>query len=226
MGFIRAYYSKKNMRKLIIVIFLLRFLTGFTAFAQTTDSVIIQNAYGTEDKEVRDLIYFLNIDIYKLKIIFPSTANRKVILSYIEYKKGKINRQAKIFDDKNAPALYFTPKLNDSTFSFKVFSQLKNPDSVDIMVMYPGITKTLSFKTEKRNDYSMRDAILSNGKRQTQVGLNQKFPLLVYSLPYEDPAKPGRKDYCGLSKEGVPPEMWWDKYKVPHYIVFYIEFLE
>ena len=55
------------MRKLIIGIFLLGFLKCFTAFAQTPDSVIIQNAYGTEDKEVLDLIYFLNIDIYKLK---------------------------------------------------------------------------------------------------------------------------------------------------------------
>jgi hypothetical protein len=214
------------LRKLIIIIFLSGFSITFTAFAQTTDSVIIQDSYGTENKEVLDLIQFLQVDIYKVKIIFPGMINKKVIVSYVEYKKGKINKQAKIFDDKNISAWYFTPKQNDSVFSFKVFSQSKTPDFVDIMFMYPGISKTLSFEIERRNDYSMRDAILSNGKRQTQVGLNQKYPLLVYSLPYEDPSKPGWKDNCGLSKEGVPPEKWWDKYKVPHYIVFYIEFLE
>lgn len=215
-----------TMRKLNLFTFFFAILMNITAFSQSTDSVIIQNAYGTDSKEVMDITQFLQIDIFKINVIFPGIINRKVSISYAEYRKGKVTRKDKLFDDKKVSAYYLTPRQDDSTFSFKVFSQSKNADSTDIMFIYPAISKTLTFKTERTKDYSMRDAILSRGKKQTKIGKNQRFPLLIYSLPYVDAANPERKSYCDLTKEGVAPEMWWDKYKVRHYIIFYLEFTE
>ena len=51
------------------------------------------------------------------------------------------------------------------------------------------------------------------------IPINKTMPFFVYSLPYEDPKRPGYMFYCELTAKGIPPEKWWNKYKVPHFIV-------
>ena len=69
-----------------------------------------------------------------------------------------------------------------------------------------------------RNDYSLRDGLVTNESFKN-IATNTTMPLFVYSLPYEDPKQPGYKYYCALTADGVPPDKWWDKYKVEHYII-------
>lgn len=79
------------------------------------------------------------------------------------------------------------------------------------------------FKIYSSNNYSLRNPIvIEDGVSRIP---KEKFtPFLVYSLPYEDPSRPGYLQYCTLTSGGVNPENWGKEFNVKHYILIELKF--
>lgn len=205
------------MKKIVTI--LAMFLAS-AAYCQE-DSTRVRVTWGSENGEMNELYGLLKIDHYKFRFSDEKLKNRKIVISYAEYKGGKLVMQS---SGSSSPAhtLY---RQTDTAYLLKVFAHKTAKDSAAFLFKFPRMGMEIKFKTLETSDYSLRDAASSLGKQFSYVPIGKKIPFLVYSLPYEDKKRPGSKLYCSLTNNAVAPEKWGDVYGVAHYIIFYLEII-
>ena len=205
------------------IICLLMMLNSYSILAQT-DSTRLHVIWGSANPEMNELYEVLKVDPYTFKLANDQLKNQKVLLTFTEYREGKIVQSSGDKGSHAEQALNFT--LVDSVFSFKVYAHKTRQDTVELFFRFPRMGFTSYFRTDRRDDYSLRHAATVASKEFSNIPIGKKVPFLVYALPYEDPARPGMKFYCKLTNDGLEPEKWWDTYKVKHYVVFYLKVLQ
>ncbi len=147
-----------------------------------------------------------------MQVSGQSIEDQYFILSSMEYWDGELTKIDTIANTK-----MYRMKNGSDTLEIRVMSKKIDSDTIKFQFHLPRFSTNKEFTTTTKNTYSLRD-ITSN--RQGTFGANNPINLLVYSLPYEDPERPGYLFYCKLSREGVPPEKWGKKFGVEHYIIF------
>src|SRR5690606_11946933 len=136
--------------------------------------------------------------------------------------EGELTSSDTLLSPAQARQLMNLNKL-DSMTSLIVYTQSKE-DSLKYTIRYRNVNISGIRKRINSEQYSLRYTQLNPGKT-IAVPINTSIPMLVYSLPYVDPAQPNVQKYCELTSEGVPPEKWWEKYKVQHFIIFEFTFV-
>lgn len=157
-----------------------------------------------------------HIDYYKVLLKQPKNIkNSYLFLTTKEYWKGKVSKT-----DTLLPTEYAKDDLKLNTNDSSTLSLITKPlnDSVLFNYRFLGLSMTKKYKRINSDKYSLRDGLVTD-EAFKKIPTNKTIPLFVYSLPYEDPKQPGYQFYCALTANGIPPEKWWDKYKVKHYIV-------
>ena len=152
-----------------------------------------------------------------MKITGEGIANQYFMLTSNEFWEGKSVKIDTITNTKT-----FRMKNERDTLRIRVMSKKTCSDTVKFQFNFPRYSISRNFKTTSKDTYSLRD--ITANKEQT-FAANEPINLLVYSLPYEDPNYPGYLFYCELSREGIPPEQWGEKFGVKHYIIFKIELI-
>ena len=197
--------------------FLFGILFTTLSFGQKPDSLSLKIDYGVKSEEFQDYLLMKYIDFYKVKISDENLKEKSFTIISKEYWGKKMTKVDTILNLSKSPR-----KITSDSLAFNVITEKVNADSLQIYFSFKGLFSiTRKFKTTEANNYSTRD--LSNGK-ETKFGYGKSFPLLVYSLPYKDPKYPGYLFYCELSKEGIPPEQWGEKFNLEHYIIFEMQF--
>jgi len=222
-----------NMRLKIIKTVLFIFIctvslgqTNQTSQSKTKDriddemptSYISLKIEGVKSQELVDYYNFEGIDYFKLTITGSRIGNQYFILTSEEFWNGKLINQDTIANTK-----LFNFQNGNDTLKIRVMSKKLNADTVKFQFSLPRFSTHRKYKTIPRNFYSLRD--ITNGRIQT---FDRKNPIILwaYSLPYEDPKTPGVMRYCELSKDGIPPENWGNKFGVKHYIIFKIRLID
>jgi hypothetical protein len=173
---------------------------------------------GAESTEIWDIMQFNKMSYVKFIVSGNDLPEKFYLITTSEYWDKVLVKKDTIINTKNIGFKNDTDQLE-----FRVLSQKIANDTVKFMLFQPRLATIKEFKTKHDNTYSLRDP--SNGKNVV-FGLNERIATLSYSLPYEDPNKPGHLFYCVLSTEGIHPSEWGLKYGVQHYIIFEFEIIE
>lgn len=206
-----------NITRLILLLLITTHLLSFDAKGQTVDSIMVKANYGFKNDELKMLMRIDHVDYYK--VTFQNKkfkGNPYLHFTTKEYLKGVLVKKDTLISLDFAKE-YLKFKNVDSTSVLSLVTKPKG-DSITFHYNLLGIEFSKNYKRIVRDDYSLRDGLVTNESYKS-IPTNSTLPLFVYSLPYEDPKKPGYKFYCALTAEGISPDKWWDKYKVEHYII-------
>ncbi|MCU0449078.1 MAG: hypothetical protein MUC97_04420 [Bernardetiaceae bacterium] len=203
------------MRKLLFFIALAG-LSVPLALAQThlPDSTKIQLNWGVNDPALQDFYRATNVYYFRLTATDSALREQPFRLVVKEYKHRQLQSTDTLFAE--VPADYLSSATGQ--VEIRLLCRYRNLDTVEFHFFYPRMSTRKMFRTLARDTYSLRDAINSDGQ-PVSFPVGQARPLWVYSLPYEDPKRPGYLFYCELTARGVPPERWGEHYGVPHYII-------
>ncbi|MFW5761774.1 MAG: hypothetical protein ACOCXH_12415 [Cyclobacteriaceae bacterium] len=173
---------------------------------------------GVKSKELLDYYRFEDIGYKIIRIAGEDIKNQYFILTSNEYWKGKLEKVDTIANTKA-----FKIRNEKDTLELRIMSKKTKSDTIKFQFYLPKYSTIRSFKTTPNDTYSLRDITF---KGYSSFPKNKATNLLAYSLPYEDPERPGLLFYCELSREGISPEKWGDKFGVKHYIVFKFQIIE
>lgn len=208
----------KKLRTVIALVLAIIVFSLQNIYAQHVDSIKAKAEYGFKNEDVKILAQLDRIDYYKVNFQKKTfKGNSYLVLSTKEYLKGKVVRSEQLIPEDFAKQ-YIKFKNLDSTSTITLTTR---PKGDSVLFQYKILDMPPFSKTYKRlnNDqYSLRDGLVTNEEFKS-IPLNTTLPLFAYSLPYEDPKQPGYLYYCAITSNGVPPEKWWDAYKIPHYII-------
>lgn len=201
------------MRKILIILFT---LINICAYSQTIDSLILNTKYGPTDPDLMFYFRTNNIDLYKINISNKVDNTSKFTLVSTEVSNGEISKRDTIFSWVDNKSFILGKNMD---LSFNVLTQDVKTDSVRFSFDFKNYSTYTYFSKINTNTYSLRDGLLSSGEN-VKIGRKGVFPILVYSLPYEDPKKPGYLFYCKLTGENINPKDWYANYGIKHYIIF------
>ena len=190
--------------------------------AQTIDSIEAKANYGSTISDVQLLMELDKIDFYKVSFKNFHFDNGYFLITSKEYLNGKVTKSDTLLSAGYAKK-YFTLNKTDTSTTLILITKPLN-DSILFNYRISGLSLTRKYKRINSEDYSLRDGLITNEEFK-KIPVNRTIPLFVYSLPYEDPKQPGYKFYCALTANGIPPEKWWEKYGVKHYIVVELKIL-
>ena len=202
--------------KLIYFLLVTTLLGIYQALAQLAPTIKAKAEYGSEVKDVQLLMELDHIDYYSTTFIHKNVKNAYALFTTKEYWYGVLVKKDTLLPSLN-PKEYL--KFNNTNSTSKI-SLVTKPakDSISFHFNLLGITFSKKYKRMNNDEYSLRDGLVTNEEFKT-IATNTTLPLFVYSLPYEDPKQPNFKFYCALTADGVPPDKWWDTYKIAHYII-------
>lgn len=216
------------MKKLFLILTVL--ISSFAGFSQT-DSTIIYSKY-IEDQDLINICELTDIQIQK--IYCEDTLLKGKIFNIIikEFKKGKIHSNINLNINANKQIIPFvmngdsmfyeidyTDKtgFGDSTKSVTLtFSGILKKDKFKLKIGYPGLSITQELKG--KSNYSLRMAN-SCSDNKMKVPINIEYPILAYTPPFDTGSN--IQSYCLLGEEKIND--WYNKFKVKHYYVIYLE---
>lgn len=202
---------------LTIIIFISLNQSGI---AQNIDSVEAKSVYGSKISDVQLLMDLEHIDIYKVNFKNQKLTNGYLLLTTNEYLCGKLTKTDTLLPSKYAKES-FKLGINDSISILTLITKPLN-DSVAFHFNFAGVGIVRKYARINTNSYSLRDGLVTN-ETFKKIPTNKAVPLFVYSLPYEDPKWPGYQFYCALTSDGIPPDKWFEKYRVKHLIVVQLQ---
>ncbi|MFM9948435.1 MAG: hypothetical protein ACKV1O_10895 [Saprospiraceae bacterium] len=189
---------------------------SFTTLLFSQDSIAVSIKNPVDSKELLQLMQFEKIGYFNVLVEGTSLKSKRFRLISTEYWDKKLEKKDTLFESR-----LFGMAVKDSIFELRLMTKKTSSDSVKFQFFLANLSIDEVFRTTHSHEYSLRN--ISNS-RTVKHPIGQKITLFVYSLPYKDPDKPGYSFYCELSREGIPPEQWGEKFGVEHYIVFEIEF--
>ncbi|SFA51680.1 hypothetical protein SAMN04488511_110123 [Pedobacter suwonensis] len=198
---------------------LLLALISDASFAQKVDKNLkMTSNYGTEDKELNDLLRFDGIDFYKIRFSGIDLKGKSYSISVKEFWKGKMKSEKKVFGTKDL-AEAGLDKINDTTLEMKVISKMTSDNKIKISFVSDKFSNTKEYKGLKTKDYSLRN-LAEESKLPITYGGNFYFMAII--LPYE--REDGSKSWCQVGSNGKDIENWGKKYGVRHYLLFLMKF--
>lgn len=176
------------------------------------DSLSLRVKYA-QTEDMQDLLALENINYKKYFLEGIPVKDKYVILTRQTFWQGEANAPDTIMDTR-----IFGLKTEGTEFPVRVMAKRSDPDTMRIQFRFPWFITHTDQEVLSRDDYTLADMI--QDQELKLPGDPGSIILMVLSLPYEDPDRPGYKFYCELSKDGVPPEQWFETFGVPHYVIF------
>jgi len=185
--------------------------------AQQVDSVRAKAQYGFELDELQVIAELDRIDYYKVTFDTKTLKGHPFLLFITkEYSEGGVVKQDTLIPPEYARQ--FSEFKNIDSNSSITLTTKPQGDSVKFLYQILGNSFTRTYKRLNDDAYSLRDGLVTNEEFKS-IPVNTTLPLFAYSLPYDDPKQPGYRFYCAITSNGVPPEKWWETYKIPHFII-------
>lgn len=203
-----------------IVLLLSLFVSCMTFAHISSDSLFsITIEPGADNKDMRELMSFMNIEKLKIRLSGSSLGGKRVNIGYKEYKEGKMVSTRLLVEGMGLDKYCRVP-IGDTQFVFSVLAASGIEDStIKIKFYYPRLNFDYKEDGLAESGYSLR--VLQDDKN-TKYATGKQIAILCYSLPHKIDGT-NAASYCALTSAGVPPSEWYSKYKVKHYIVYYIE---
>ena len=181
-----------------------------------TESPIRMTSEQTENKELRDILYFEGIEYYKIIFVGEELRNKSYSIRAKEFKDGNLTLDTLIINTKSigVPSL---ETINDTILNIRVIAKQTFENKLKIMFNFPGFSTTArEFELiETEDSYSLRNLAEESN---LPINYDESFYLLAYILPYD--LGNGFKSYCEVGQNGEDVENWGEKYGIKHYMLF------
>lgn len=188
---------------------------SLTLSAQNT--VKLTYNYGSENKEISDLIDFQNIFIEKLNFESENIKNKYYEINIEEFKDGKSVKKTLLFDGKESE--YF--KIDSTAESIKFFFQMSNGDLKAYARGQKYGSKKVHFKLLQNSDkYALKDFFGS--KKELNESIDKEFAIFAIITPTMH--KDGSGSYCEVVQSDIKPENLGKHFKIPHYFLVTMKF--
>ncbi|MGX9987489.1 hypothetical protein [Soonwooa purpurea] len=175
------------------------------------------NNYGSENKEIQDLIDFENIYIEQLNFEGENLKGKSYQINLEEYVNGKLSKSTMIFDGTETD--YF--KIDSDKESLKFFFKLSDGKLKTYIRGNKFGSKKSYFKLLGESDqYALKD--FYGSKKELILDLNKKNSVFAIITPTIH--KDGSGSYCEVAQSDIQPEKLGEKFKIPHYFLVTITF--
>ena len=184
-----------------------------SAFCQQT--VKMTTVYGTNNKEINELLFFQEIGIETVTFTSPSLVNKSYEIIIREYTGGKLANTKKLLD--GFPADYL--KIDSTSTSLKFYTQIKDSKLILQIRMPHFVTGKRTFNLLTKDDYIVKDFQADN--KFVMVSLNDEFPVLAIITPAD---MGNEHSYCEVVQSEVAPENFGKIFNLPHYYIISMKF--
>lgn len=202
------------------------------ARALPPDSTTVRLLYGAESADLTELMgRVLHVEKHRLLLHDRRLAGRHLHLTLQEYRRGVPGPEKLLNPDASLPQLDSAGRL-----AITIYARPVSATQVENLFILPRFSTPKTFATlpdlaYKYNQYSLRFDIHPLRRSPDQTGATPSNPaeefrlplsgpaavLAVYTLPYE---KDGFGYYCGLAESRVPVAEWYQRFRVPHFVVY------
>jgi len=174
--------------------------------------------YGSDNKEVHDLLRFQNVEVIALKFSGTDLKGKDYRLLVKEFSNGVLAKTDTIVSSKADN--YLTP-IEKAEFQFKFYvkTQLNNKVKMESQFSRFYNTKRYDIKPSK-DKYALHDFVKAN---KLVIKPNQPTYIMGYFLPYLD-KETGWKKYCDVAGSKYNPEDWGAVFKIPNYFLIEVLF--
>ncbi|WP_299892168.1 hypothetical protein [uncultured Lacinutrix sp.] len=201
----------------LFAILALVFISYVNVSAQQKE-IQLKTKYGSNNKEVHDLLRFQDIEVIDLKFTGEELKGKNYRLLVKEFTNGILAKTDTIISSKADS--YLTP-IDSTVFQFKFYvkTELNNVVKMESQFNRFSTTKRYDIKASKDN-YALHDFVKSNSLK---IESNKPIYIMGYFLPYLD-KKTGWKKYCDVAGSKYDPEDWGKVFNIPSYFLMEILF--
>lgn len=182
------------------------------------NQIKLQTNYGSENKEILDILRFEGIETVHLKFSGKTLKGKNYILKIKEFSNGNLVKIDTIINSKKSE---FVPPINSEIFELKYFVKTRLDNVIKMTIRTPRFSVTKKYDIKKSEDtYALHDFLGS--KKHLSIKVGKPTYILGYFLPYLRAG--GFKSYCDVSGSKFKPEEWGDKLGVPNYFLVEMSF--
>ena len=200
--------------KIKLNMFILFILLSNSMFSH---SIKITNHYGSENKEIQDLIDFESIYIEQLNFEGETLKGKSYQIALEEYIEGRLAHITMLFDGTESD--YF--KISSSKETVKFFFKFSE-DKLKIFIRGNrfGSKKSYFHLSGDYEKYALKDFF--GNKKELLVSGSSKTTIFAIITPtiHED----GSASYCEVVQANEKPEKLGERFKIPHYFLLTITF--
>jgi len=197
--------------------------------APPPDSTTVRLLYGAESADLTELMgRVLHVEKHRLALHDRRLAGRRLHLTLQEYRRGVPGPEKPLDLDSSLTRLDSAGRL-----AMTIYARPASETTVENTFILPRATMPRAFAAvpDQARNYSLRFDIHPLRRSPDQTGAALRSPVEEFSLPLSGPATvlavytlPYEKDgmylYCGLAQSHVPVAEWYQRFRVPHYVVY------
>ena len=213
------YLNEKNVRMKLKNALPILALISITNFVFAQDTIKVTNNYGSENREIQDLIDFENIYIEKLNFEGEKLKGKQYEINLQEFVNGKLISVSKLFDGSESD--YF--KIASDKESLKFFFSMTDGNLKTYIRGQKFGSKKSYFKLNDESDkYALKDFFGSKSELNIDINSKQEIPIFAIITPTIH--KDGSGSYCEVVQSNVKPENLGEHFNIPHYFLVTIRF--
>ncbi|MBY0542976.1 MAG: hypothetical protein K2P75_06210 [Sphingobacteriaceae bacterium] len=198
----------------------LAFMVSFvySLYAQQKNDLKMTSKFGSENRDLFDILRFENIDYYKINFDGQELKNKTYKITVKEIWDGNVKSESTVFDSKEMAEISLD-KVNDTTLNLKVISTLTPKNKIKISFVFDRFSNTKEYDAIESDDYSLRNLA---DESKLPIGYGKKFYFMAVILPYQ--RADGSKSWCEVGSSGKDIENWGKKFGIKHYLLFEMKF--
>ncbi|RED24683.1 hypothetical protein BD847_1418 [Flavobacterium cutihirudinis] len=195
-------------------LFLLTLVANFT-FAQ--NNIKVTSNYGSENKDIQNLIDFENIYIEQLNFEGKDLIGKQYSINLQEFKNGKLISKSVLFDGEGND--YFKIKSEKESLKF-LFKMTDGKLKTYIRGSGFGSKKSYFNLKDDSDQYALKDFF--GNKKELNLVANQETAVFAIITPtkHDD----GSSSYCEVVQSDIKPENLGTHFKIPHYFLVTLQF--
>lgn len=200
----------------LTVAFVISFL--YSSYAQQKTDLKMTSKFGSENKDLFDVLRFENIDYYKINFTGQELKNKTYKITVKEIWDGNVKSESTVFDSKEMVEMSLD-KINDTVLNLKVISKLTPKNKIKISFVFDRFSNTKEYDSIESDDYSLRNLA---DESKLPIGYGKKFYFMGVILPYQ--RANGSKSWCEVGSSGKDIENWGKRFGIKHYLLFEMKF--
>lgn len=190
----------------------------YSSYAQQKPDLKMTSKFGSENRDLFDILMFENIDYYKINFTGQELKNKTYKITVKEIWNGNVKSESTVFDSKEMAEMNLD-KVNDTTLNLKVISRLTPKNKIRVSFVFNRFSNTKEYDAIESDDYSLRN-LAEESKLPIVYG--GKFYFMAVILPYQ--RANGSKSWCEVGSSGKDIENWGKKFGIKHYLLFEMKF--
>lgn len=190
----------------------------YSSYAQQKTDLKMTSKFGSENRDLFDILMFENIDYYKIKFNGNELKNKTYKITVKEIWDGNLKSESTVFDSKEMVEMNLD-KVNDTSLSLKVISTLTPKNKIKISFVFDRFSNTKEYDAIESDEYSLRNLA---DESKLPIGYGEKFYFMAVILPYQ--RANGSKSWCEVGSSGKDIENWGKRFGIKHYLLFEMKF--